>query len=157
MQLSGGLKVAGMGTRRRTLAVLIVEDDALQARLLRECLERTGLGGNVSTVYDGDEALEWLRRTRDSPGSCLPDLVLLDFRLPGLDGAEVVQAIRAEPGLEHIPVLVVSTSAEPADVQRAYASGANCYIRKPSSFAGGVSMAEAIEEFWLRVATLPRP
>jgi CheY-like chemotaxis protein len=141
--------------RRRELSVLIVEDDALQARLLCECLARTGLGGSVSMVYDGDEALAWLRRARDGSEYRLPDLVLLDFQLPGLDGAEVVQAIRAEPGLSHIPVLVVSTSAEPGDVARAYASGANCYIRKPSSFAGGVSMAEAIEEFWVRVATLP--
>ena len=147
--------MAGTVLRRREMTVLIVEDDRLQARLLCECLERTGLGGNVSMVYDGDEALAWLRGARDGCEARLPDLVLLDFRLPGLDGAEVVQAIRAEPGLSHIPVLVVSTSSEPADVLRAYASGANCYIRKPSSFAGGVSMAEAIEEFWLRVATLP--
>jgi CheY-like chemotaxis protein len=143
-----------MGSRRRDVAVLIVEDDPLQARLLCECLKRTALGADVAIVHDGDAALMSLRGMRDA-GERLPDLILLDFRLPGLDGAEVVQAIRAEPGLRHIPVLVVSTSSEPADVVRAYSSGANCYIRKPSSFAGGLAMAEAIEEFWLRVATLP--
>lgn len=147
--------MARTGLRPRELAVLIVEDDALQARLLWECLKRTALGGHVSIVHDGETALAWLQEERHREMQRLPDLVLLDFRLPGLDGAEVIQAIRQDPGLRHIPVLVVSTSSEPADVQRAYESGANCYVAKPSSFAGGVAMAEAIEEFWVRIATLP--
>ena len=137
------------------LMVLVVEDDALEARLLCECLKRTGLGGDVCIAPDGEEALDVLRQRAQVACSALPDLVLLDFRLPGLDGAQVVQAIRGDPELCHIPVLVVSTSTESADVRRAYESGANCYLAKPSSLAGAVAMAEAIKEFWAGVATLP--
>jgi CheY-like chemotaxis protein len=140
-------------TRLRQLTLLVVEDDALQARLLCECLKRTGLGADVRVAPDGEAALAGLR----SGGPSFPDLVILDLHLPGLDGPEVLQAVRADPRLRHIPFVVVSTSSEASDVRRAYECGANCFIAKPRSFAGCVAMAEAVEHFWTRVAILPPP
>ncbi|MGI9032298.1 MAG: response regulator [Acidimicrobiales bacterium] len=134
------------------LAVLMVEDDPQQARLMAECLRRAGLGRRLGVHPDGETAL---RRLHEPGDGGRPDLVLLDLRLPGLGGDEVLAEIKSHPDLRRIPVVVISGSAEPADVARAYALGANCYVVKAPTFEGSLSLAIGIQQFWGGLATLP--
>jgi len=120
--------------------------------LLREALVDVGLGRDLEVAADGQEALDALHSGRP-----LPSLVLLDLNLPGVSGRQVLEDIRADPRLQQLPVVVLSTSNAPADVAFAYRHNANAYVRKPNGFVALKNVAAAIQEFWVRTATLPSP
>lgn len=129
--------------RARPLDVLLVEDDPDDVLLLREALEG-GLGlARLSVAGDGTAALERLRRPPR------PALVLLDWRLPDMDGLDVLRAVRSQAALALLPVLVLTTSASVRDKADAYAAGANCFLTKPSGLDGMRSLIRAVEAFWL--------
>ncbi len=120
------------------MRILLVEDLSADAILFREALRDAGLAENLDVVRDGQTALDQLRsRTR-------PDLVLLDLNLPGKSGREVLGEIRADPSLDGLPIVVVSTSNAPKDVAFAYAHHANAYVRKPNGFDALSALARAI-------------
>ena len=131
--------------------ILLIEDLGADALLFREALRDAGLGQGLTFAHDGREALEKLR---ENP---LPDLVLLDLDLPGVSGREVLGELRADPRLRLVPVVVVTTSPSPDDVDFAYTHHANAYVRKPNGFLALSAVAEAIRDFWVRTATLPAP
>ena len=85
----------------------------------------------------------------------MPDLILLDLNLPGKDGREVLAAIKADEGLGHIPVVVLTSSQDEEDILRSYRLHANCYISKPIRFGEFVKVVKSIEEFWFTIVTLP--
>ena len=132
------------------MRILLVEDLSSDAILLREALIDAGLSGELHVAKDGYEALELLR----SAGP-LPQLVLLDLNLPRLSGQDVLDTIRADPRLDKLPVVVLSTSNSPVDIDFAYAHRANAYVRKPNGFVALLAVARAIRDFWTRTATLP--
>jgi chemotaxis family two-component system response regulator Rcp1 len=132
------------------MRILLVEDLKSDAILLREALIDAGLNGDLEVVKDGAEAME--RLGRSGP---LPQLVLLDLNLPRVSGQSVLEAIRADPRLDTLPVVVISTSNSPVDIDFAYAHRANAYVRKPNGFEALVIVARSIRDFWTRTASLP--
>lgn len=140
-------------SRRRT--VLLVEDEPGDVLLLREAF--SGARGliELALAEDGEKALSFLRRDHALEPGGPPCLVLLDLNLPRKDGFQVLRELRGDPRLRCLPVVVLTTSASEADVQRAYSLGANCFFTKPSSMEGLTALARLIEEHWLSVAKLP--
>jgi CheY-like chemotaxis protein len=134
------------------MKILLVEDLTSDAVLLREALVDVGLGRDLVIAADGREALDVLQS-----GQPLPSLVLLDLNLPGVSGKRVLEDIRADPRLRLLPVVVLSTSNAPADIAFAYENKANAYVRKPNGFVALSNVARAIQDFWVRTATLPSP
>jgi two-component system, chemotaxis family, response regulator Rcp1 len=122
--------------------ILLVEDNVADANLLRLCLSGSKTSFRIHAVGDADSALERLR-------SCgRPDLVLLDLNLPGRDGREVLDAIRASPEWSSIPVVVLTSSQAVADVRTCAEKRANWYLTKPLHLEGYEEIARAIERFW---------
>lgn len=135
--------------------ILVVEDHPGAVRLTVEALKEARVGNHLSVVENGADALDFLRRRgryRDVPR---PDLILLDLNLPRMNGREVLRAIKRDPELRTIPVVVLSSSCAECDVERAYRLHANCYIVKPVDFADYIGVIKGLERFWLHVATLP--
>jgi two-component system, chemotaxis family, response regulator Rcp1 len=130
--------------------VLYVEDSPADLALVEEALRTAGIAVALERVGDGEAALE---RARAAP----PDLMLVDLRLPRLDGIEVVTALRAdpEPRVRRTPVVILSTSALPSDVGRAYDAGVNCFLDKPLGFEEFTRAIAAVMTLWLEVVTAP--
>lgn len=126
--------------------ILLVEDNPDDAELTRIAFAEAGGDYHLRVVPDGAQAVAYLRGCTTAE---LPALVLLDLNLPKLNGREVLQAIRAESTTRNLPVVVLTTSAEPFDVDKVYALGANSYIQKPVDFERFVDVVRQIGLYWL--------
>lgn len=134
-----------------TLCLLLVEDNPADARLVREALAERREPTCLHWVPDGQQALDRLR----CPTSQRPDLVLLDLNLPGLNGLEVLSAIKSDPDLRSLPVVVLTSSAAPRDLAAAYAAHANSFVLKPSGFSAFVEVIDKICTYWGANLLLP--
>ncbi|MGZ8375808.1 MAG: response regulator [Gemmatirosa sp.] len=143
----------GSGGRRGV--VLLVEDSAADADLTREALAGSPLIVELHVVTDGREALAFLRRAGPHAQAPVPDLVMLDLNMPGMDGRTLLAELKQDPALRHIPVVILSSSAAPGDVAAAYGLSANCYVTKPVGLDSYLSTVRSIEQFWLGVSTPP--
>ena len=139
----------------KPIEILLVEDNPADVRLTVEVLKDGRIANNLEVANDGVEALERLRCTGEHAGRPCPDLVLLDLNLPRMDGREVLAAMRADPALTRVPVIVLTTSSSEADVLKMYDLHANCYITKPVKLEDFVEVVRSIEDFWLTVVRLP--
>ena len=140
---------------RKVPAVLVVEDNPPDARLIDELLRSGPLPKTVHVVGSGDEAMSFLRRQGAFGDAPRPQLVVLDLNLPGCDGREVLSEIKNDPELRSIPVVILTTSVAPTDVQHAYDLHANAYVVKPVGLDAFTNLILALEEFWLAKAQLP--
>jgi len=132
--------------------ILLVEDNPDDVELTRIAFEESNLANRLVVVSDGAEALDYLFARGAYAGRDpdeLPSIVLLDLNLPKLDGREVVQAIRASEKTRNLPVVVLTTSAEPFDVEASYALGVNSYIQKPVDFERFVWAVKQVGLYWL--------
>ncbi|UNK42490.1 response regulator [Luteimonas sp. S4-F44] len=132
--------------------ILLIEDNPDDAELTRIAFAEARIDGRLVVVGDGAEALDYLfarGRHAGRDASQLPSIVLLDLNLPKLDGREVLQALRASPATRGLPVVVLTTSTEPFDVEASYALGVNSYIRKPVDFGKFVEVVKQIGLYWL--------
>lgn len=141
--------------KKSAVEILLVEDNRADIRLAQEVLGLWTVPHNMNVVQTGEEALSFLHRQGENSGKHGVSLVLLDLNLPGISGIEVLQEIKKDPGLKHIPVIILTTSFMEADVVKAYDSHANCYIVKPIDLNEFDRVARSIENFWLTVARLP--
>jgi len=137
------------------IEVLLVEDNPGDIRLTREAFKDARLHINLSVATDGLDALAFLNREGGHAASPRPDLILLDLNLPKKNGREVLADIKSNPALQSIPVVILTTSSSELDVLRSYQLHANCYISKPVSLDGFLSVVKSIDEFWLTVVRLP--
>jgi CheY-like chemotaxis protein len=137
------------------IQVLLVEDNPGDVRLTREAFRDAKMHLEMHVAGDGVEAMEFLRRQGDYPNSPRPDLILLDLNLPRKDGREVLAEIKGDPSLKAIPVVILTTSAADADIERSYLLHANCYISKPVDLEGFLTVIRSIDDFWLSVVKLP--
>ena len=140
----------------RAVQILLVEDNPGDVRLTREAFRDSQLLIHIEAVGDGDAAIQYLRREHPYEQVTRPDLILLDLNLPKRSGQQVLQEIKQDGILRRIPVLVLTTSQNSADISSAYDLQANCYIRKPMDLPHFWEVVRSIENFWLSTATLPR-
>jgi chemotaxis family two-component system response regulator Rcp1 len=137
------------------IEILLVEDNPGDIRLTREVLKEGRIHNTLNVAGDGVEALDFLHRRGVHANAKPQDLILLDLNLPKMNGREVLAAIKEDPDLKHIPVVVLTTSSAEADVLSAYDLHANCYITKPVDLDQFVKVVQSIEDFWLSIVRLP--
>lgn len=144
-----------MSIHSRKIEILLVEDNPGDVNLTRIALADRASKINLSVVSDGVAAMNFLRRHHGYEQAVPPDLILLDWNLPRMDGREVLVEIKADPILKRIPVVVLTTSQAEEDILTAYDLQANCYITKPVDFSEFVRIVQSIEDFWFGVVKLP--
>ncbi|MEU3979212.1 response regulator [Streptomyces sp. NPDC026672] len=136
--------------------VLLVEDDPGDELMTREAFEDNKIGNTLHVVRDGEEALDFLYRRREHTDAPRPDLILLDLNLPKYDGRQVLEQIKSDPELSHIPVVVLTTSAAEEDILRSYKLHANAYVTKPVDLDQFIAAVRQIDDFFVQVVRLPR-
>ncbi|MCP2291261.1 response regulator [Nocardia amikacinitolerans] len=136
--------------------ILLVEDDPGDELMTREAFEDNKIGNTLHVAHDGQEALDFLYRQGEFADAPRPDLILLDLNLPKYDGRQVLEKIKADPDLTHIPVVVLTTSAAEEDILRSYKLHANAYVTKPVDLDQFVAAIKQIDEFFVQVVRLPR-
>jgi two-component system response regulator len=140
----------------RRARILLVEDTPSDAELIVQALGGDGL--QVTVARDGVEALDQLLRRgafKDSPVDQRPTLVILDIKLPRVDGFEVLEALRADPSTRALPVVMLTSSIVERDVARCYRLGANSYVQKPVHFDEFRTTIAALGAYWLNVNVAP--
>jgi CheY-like chemotaxis protein len=143
------------GTFRDSLRVLLVEDDPDHAELVRRGLEEYGSRLQLTHLADGESALEFLKDRAPRKSAGRPHLILLDLRLPRMDGLEVLREIKSTPDLADIPCVVLTTSRAEGDMLKAYRLHANSYIVKPGDYGRFVELISGIERYWLEKNAQP--
>jgi chemotaxis family two-component system response regulator Rcp1 len=139
------------------IEILLVEDNPGDVRLTREALKEARVRNNVSVAADGVEALRFLRREGAHAKAPRPDLIFLDLNLPKRTGREVLADIKADTALQHIPVVILTTSQAEKDVLESYRLRANAYVTKPVDLEQFLKVVQSIEQFWLEIVKLSRP
>lgn len=132
--------------------ILLVEDDANDVTLIRRAFERAKLANPVQVVNDGEQAVAYLAgegEYADRARYPLPVLILLDLKMPRKSGHEVLEWLKQQPGLKRVPVVVLTSSTETPDVNRAYDLGANSYLVKPVAFDDLLGMVKTLGVYWL--------
>ncbi len=140
----------------RPIEVLLVEDDPGDVLMTREAFEDNKVKNSLHVVTNGVDAMAFLRKEGEHAQAPTPDLVLLDLNLPRMDGREVLAAVKDDPELRRIPVVVLTTSEAEEDVLRSYSLHANAYVTKPVDFERFIDVVRQIDEFFVSVVRLPR-
>lgn len=139
--------------------ILLVEDNRDDEALTLRALKKSNLTNEVVVVRDGAEALDYLFGTGDFAGrdmSIMPHLILLDLKLPKIDGLEVLRRLRENPQTKLLPVVILTSSKEQEDLVKGYTLGANSYVRKPIDFSQFVSAIQQLGLYWLVLNEVPR-
>lgn len=139
--------------------ILLVEDSPEDLELTQRALRNANLGNHIQVARDGEEALDFIfcegthvgRRIEDTP-----KMILLDLKLPKVDGLEVLERIKGDPRTKHIPVVVLTSSKEQVDVIKSYQLGVNSYIVKPVNFEGFTSAVQELGMYWLLLNQPPK-
>lgn len=140
---------------QRPIEILLVEDSPADVWLIREALKQGATAKNINVVSNGEQAIDFIRARPPYANARRPDIVLLDINLPRRDGLEVLREIKSDPELKTITVIVLTTSEAAIDVNAAYDLNANCYVVKPVDLEQFTIAIRGIEEFWMRMASLP--
>jgi len=135
-----------MQTSYANKPILLVEDNPVDLDLTIRAFSLSNLTNPIIVARDGAEALEFIQRWEQ--GESLPVVILLDLKLPKVDGLEVLKTIKSHPDFQAIPIVVLTSSAESSDVKSAYKFGANSYIVKPVDFEKFIEVAKHIELYW---------
>ena len=131
------------------MEILLVEDNEADVVLMVEALREIKSDVELVVARSGEEALE--RLASENPW---PDLMILDLNLPGKHGTVVLEEMKGDPDLRHIPVIVLSSSGDHRDVKAVYDRNGNCFVRKPGEYDEFVEVMERLEKFWLKTAYL---
>ena len=146
-------------TKNNPIKVLLVEDNPDHAEITMKALEKGGCVKKINIVTDGEQALCYLRGEGDYADRVkfpIPELVLLDIKLPKVDGIEVLRKIKHDPVLKKIPIIILTTSESDKDIANAYTEGANSYISKPVSFEKFIAKITDLGLYWVDTNILPR-
>jgi CheY-like chemotaxis protein len=132
--------------------LLLVEDNEMDIVLTLDAFQEAHLDNPIQVCRTGEDAREYLLGTgeyQDRNNHPLPELILLDLKLPGLSGLDLLKEIKTKPGIKRIPVIILSSSSEEGDRALGYDLGANSYLVKPISFEGFLEVVGKIKEYWL--------
>ena len=138
--------------------ILLVEDSIQDVEIAKRAFAKGHIVEDLFVVRDGQEAIDYLYRQgkyQDPAVSPRPEMILLDLNLPKVGGIEILRRIKGDPGLRSIPVIILTASPNQEDILRGYDLGANTYIQKPVEFEGFMKVVNAIEEYWMVIASLP--
>ncbi|MBI3160753.1 MAG: response regulator [Chloroflexi bacterium] len=138
--------------------ILLVEDDPTDAHLLQRAVSSRARNCRLQHAADGEQAIEYLNGVgpfADRLEHPLPQIVLLDLKLPRASGFDVLAWVKSQPRLRNLPIIVLSSSDEPADMRRAYAAGANSYLVKPSDYRQLAALVASIETYWMKLNERP--
>lgn len=138
--------------------ILLVEDNRMDVELTLDAFREAHLGNSVHVASDGVEALDYLfgkDQFADRKAYPLPDLILLDLKLPKVDGFEVLRQLKSTPVLKRLPVVILTSSKEEADRASSYDIGANSYLVKPISFDGFLDVVRQVGDYWLTLNIAP--
>ncbi|HEX3684770.1 MAG TPA: response regulator [Bryobacteraceae bacterium] len=145
-----------MKTKFQSVEILLIEDFAPDASLFSQLLSDNSSAFRLSIVDDGEDALHFLRRNDSYADAPRPDLIFLDLNLPKRTGLEILEEIRANPTLRPTPVVILTSSENEKDVNAAYRSGANLYVKKPGTLDQLEELMQALSRIWLEYGELPR-
>jgi CheY-like chemotaxis protein len=144
--------------KAKPITILLADDDADDRVLTRDALAESRLVNELRCVEDGEELMDYLHRRgrfTEPDASPRPGLILLDLNMPRKDGREALREIKSDPGLRHIPVVVLTTSQAEEDIYRSYDLGVNSFITKPVTFDGLVQVMRALGKYWFEIVELP--
>ncbi len=143
---------------RETIVILIAEDDPDDRMLTIRALQQNRLANDIKWVEDGEELMDYLHRRgayADDGSAPRPGLILLDLNMPRMDGREALQAIKADPELRRIPVVVLTTSRAEQDIVQSYDLGVNAFVTKPVTFVELANAIRVLGNFWFEIVKLP--
>jgi CheY-like chemotaxis protein len=144
-----------MTNNSRFAEILLVEDNEGDIELTKEAFDEAKFRNNLHVAEEGEEALDFLFKRNGNENAPIPDIILLDLNLPGTNGREVLETIKADPNLKRIPVIVLTSSQADKDVIESYDLHANCYIVKPVDAIKFMSVVQHVENFWIDIVCLP--
>ena len=139
--------------------ILVAEDNPDDVFLLKRAFTQARVNAGVEFVEDGEDVIEYLKsgkRTVSTRRHPFPSLLLLDLKMPRMDGFDVLDWVRRQPGMKRIPIVVLTSSSEPRDVNRAYDLGANSFLCK-STYEDLTGLVEKIHDYWLMINESPDP
>lgn len=148
-----------MDKQPKPVTILMADDDPDDRLMTKEAFEESRIANDLRFVEDGVELLDYLLRRgkySDPATSPRPGLILLDLNMPRMDGREALRAIKAEPRLRNIRIVVLTTSKAEEDVLKSYDLCASSYITKPVTFSGLVEVIKALGRYWLEIVELPQ-
>ncbi|TFV59347.1 response regulator [Mycobacterium sp. PS03-16] len=145
-----------MTTSSRPIDVLLIEDDPGDELITREAFEHNKISNTLHVAHDGQEGLDFLYRRGEYADAPRPDLILLDLNLPKYDGRQLLETVKSDPNLSHIPVVVLTTSSAEEDILRSYKLHANAYVTKPVDLDQFMNAVRQIDEFFVQVVRLPQ-
>ena len=140
------------------ITILLADDDPDDRMLARDALQESRLANDLHEVENGEELLDYLYQRGpyvDPEMAPRPGLILLDLNMPRMDGREALRAIKGDPNLRCIPVVVLTTSHAEVDIYRTYDLGVNSFITKPVSFEGLVEVMKTLGRYWFEIVELP--
>jgi CheY-like chemotaxis protein len=142
--------------KKRT--ILMADDDAEDCQLVRDALKESGQPHDLRFVRDGEELFDYLRHLgeyENGQAAPLPDLILLDFKMPRKDGREALKELKTDPKLRRIPVVALTTSTAEDDIVFSYDIGVNSFITKPTTFRKWVEIIRILSKYWFEIVELP--
>lgn len=148
-----------MNNLRRAVVILIADDDEDDRLMAKEALEENRLVNEIRFVVDGEDLMQYLRcqgkYAAAAAAAHRPGLILLDLNMPRMDGREALKAIKDDPDLRQIPVVVLTTSQAEEDIFRTYDLGVNSFITKPVSFTALAEVMRTLAKYWFQIVELP--
>jgi chemotaxis family two-component system response regulator Rcp1 len=137
------------------IRILLVEDNPGDTRLIQEALKESKIYNTLDAVQDGRAALKYLQKEEEYADVTTPDLILLDLDLPHISGREVLEQVKNNKDLKHIPIVVLTVSPSESDVSNSYDMHVNAYIKKPLDLDQFVKVITTIEDFWFTIVKPP--
>lgn len=141
--------------KTRLAEILLIEDNDGDVELTKEAFAEAKFRNNLHITVDGEDALDFLFKRNGYEEVITPDIILLDLNLPGTDGREVLEVIKADETLKRIPVIVLTSSQADKDIIDSYNLHANCYIVKPVDAFKFIEVVQRAENFWVDIVCLP--
>jgi chemotaxis family two-component system response regulator Rcp1 len=139
----------------QAIEVLMVEDNPADVELTKEAFSEGKLRNKLHVVNDGEEALDYLYKRGRFAEAVTPHIVLLDLNLPKINGREVLATIKGDKDLSSIPVIILSSSEDSADIKASYALNANSFVTKPVGIDDFLEVVKSVEHFWVEIVKLP--